>query len=117
MDCGATERRHIETTIVQHIEKEATRWEEQAYLGLYPEAQTDYGTEPAVRAEGLDEVCRVAGTYGISALARVAGLSRQHVSNIIRMKARPSAATLSRLLRSIKMLDTTVSTVARGRQR
>ena len=34
------------STTVEHIGKEANRWEEQLYLGLDLEAQTEYGTTP-----------------------------------------------------------------------
>ncbi len=36
-------RRHIRATAVEHIGKEANRWEERFYLGLNLEAQTEYG--------------------------------------------------------------------------
>ena len=45
-DRGVTTRRHIVTTAVEHIGKEANRWEEQFYLGLDLEAQTEYGISP-----------------------------------------------------------------------
>ena len=47
-DSGVTSRRHIVATAVEHIGKEANRWEKQLYLGLDLEAQTEYGSAPVV---------------------------------------------------------------------
>jgi hypothetical protein len=46
LDHGATRRRHIRAAAVEHIGKEANRWEEQLCLGLDLEAETEYGLLP-----------------------------------------------------------------------
>jgi hypothetical protein len=46
LDSGVTRWHHIIATAVEHIGKETNRWEEQLYLGLDLEAQTEYGTAP-----------------------------------------------------------------------
>jgi hypothetical protein len=44
LDYGVTHRRHIVAAAVEHMGKEANRWEEQYYLGLDLETHTVYGT-------------------------------------------------------------------------
>ncbi|MHA6732301.1 hypothetical protein, partial [Devosia sp. A369] len=55
VDKGATRRRHVVSVAVQHIGKEANKWEEQFFVGLDDDASPDYGQSPeqvgAIRAE------------------------------------------------------------------
>ena len=59
LDHGVTCRRHIAVTALDHIGKEANRSEEQFYVGLDHEAQTDYGLAPE-DAERIVAYLRVA---------------------------------------------------------
>jgi hypothetical protein len=59
LDCGVTRRRHIRATAVEHLGKEANCWEEQFFLGLDLEAQTQYGTAPGDHERILEILLRV----------------------------------------------------------
>jgi hypothetical protein len=80
LDCGVTLRRHVVATTVEHIGKEANRWEEQYYLGLSLDAQTEYGTSPEDCERAIDAVAQAAKKYGQRALAKAAKVSLREVS-------------------------------------
>src|SRR5262249_8856508 len=84
LDRGPTARRHIEVTAIEHIGKEANRWEEQLYLGLDPEAQIAYGTTPEDRERLRGSVLRAGRRFGQRALAEAAGVSPREVGAILR---------------------------------
>ncbi len=67
-DRGVTSKRHIVATAVEHIGKEANRWEEQFHLGLDLEAQTKYGTAPEHSERVLELVKRAGEEFGQRAL-------------------------------------------------
>jgi DNA-binding transcriptional regulator YdaS (Cro superfamily) len=46
LDRGPTRRRHVEVIDINHIGKEANRWEEQYFLGFDPNEQIEYGFFP-----------------------------------------------------------------------
>lgn len=94
LDCGQTLRRHVEATIVQHIGKEANRWEEQYHLGTNTEAQMEYGLDDQAQVDALEEIKRVASEIGVSELARRAGYSRQYLSRILNGNAKPSSEVI-----------------------
>jgi transcriptional regulator with XRE-family HTH domain len=105
LDSGVTQRRHIIATAVEHIGKEANRWEEQFYLGLDLEAQTEYGIAPDDE-ERIFEVVRWAGEkFGQRQLAQAAGISLSEVSAVLLGKHQPSPTTLSKLYRAVSCLE------------
>ena len=100
-DRGRVERRHIAATYVEHIGKEANRWEEQYYLGEAPEAQIEYRDAlPAVEA-----LRREARAFSQRALARASGVSLRQVSAILCGKAEPTPRTVRALERGIRVLS------------
>lgn len=63
LDRGRTERRHIQTTAVVHIGKEANRWEEQLFTGFGEETQIEYGMDTADRFadQHIRQMCKELG--------------------------------------------------------
>jgi DNA-binding phage protein len=89
---------------VEYIGKEANRWEEQFYLGELTEAQIDYGMSAPERRRVVNLVARAAKRFDQTALAETAGISRQHLVEILAGNTNPRNATLHALLRAIKAL-------------
>jgi hypothetical protein len=98
---GVTRRRHIRATAVEHIGKEANRWEEQLYLGLDLEAQTEYGIAPGDHERILEILLRAGQKFGQHRLAMVADVALSEVSAVLLRKRRPTPATLAKLYRAI----------------
>lgn len=99
-DRGRVEPRHILATHVEHIGKEANRWEEQYYLGEASEAQIEYrNATPA-----LDALRREARAFSQRALAQASGVSLRQVSAILCSKAVPTSRTLRALERGVRLL-------------
>jgi len=105
LDCGVTLRRHILATAIEHIGKEANRWEEQLYLGLVFEAQTEYGTAPDDRERILKILLRAGQKFSQPALATAAGVSLSELSAVLLRKRRPTPVTLTKLYRAIPRLE------------
>jgi transcriptional regulator with XRE-family HTH domain len=100
-----TRRRHIHVTAVEHIGKEANRWEEQLYLGLDLGALTEYGLSPEGRERALQATRRVADTRGQRKLAEAAGMSLSELSAVLVGKRNPSLSTLAKLCVGISRLQ------------
>lgn len=100
LDRGQTQRRHVMVSDIRYIGKEANRWEEQFYLGAVPEAQIEYGNEPKERERALARLQGAVKEHGVTAVARAAGVSRQHVYSVIREDSKPTAVTLAKLIRA-----------------
>jgi len=105
LDSGRTTRRHILATAVEHIGKEANRWEEQLYLGEDPEAQIVYGSTPEDWGRLRDGVLRAGQRFGSRALAEAAGVSVREVRTILRGERRPRPETLAKLVRAVPQLE------------
>ena len=107
LDSGLVERRHVKVGGVEYIGKEANRWEEQSHLGIDPEAEVAYGIAPADRQSELARLKSAAEAYGLSVLARTAGVSRQHLDAVLSGHASPSARMIARLKAAATKLDLT----------
>lgn len=105
LDSGVTRRRHIIATAVEQIGKEANRWEEQFYLGLDLDAQTEYVTAPYDFDRILGVVRRAGKKFGQRRLAEAADISLSEVSAILRNRRRPTPATLTKLHRAVSRLE------------
>jgi transcriptional regulator with XRE-family HTH domain len=105
-DSGITSRRHIAATAIEHIGKEANRWEEQFHLGLDSDAQTEYGTSPEDHERILDVVRQAGKKFGQRMIARAACVSLRDVSALLCGKQEPTPATLKKLYRAIPRLET-----------
>ncbi len=105
LDHGKVQRRHILVVAIEHIGKEANRWEEQLYLGENPEAQIEYGIAPEnkelLRGSALVR-CR---PFGPGKLAKEAGLSVSDVSAILAGKRNPKVETWLKLLRAAQTFE------------
>ena len=85
-DRGKTMRRHVYATVVSLIGKEANRWEEQLYLGMEAEAQVEYGLTPAENEYLRRRLEVISKVMGGRRLAHAIGVSRRHLSNLLRGK-------------------------------
>lgn len=105
LDAGPTERRRVSVTTVDHIGKEANRWEEQLYLGEDPEAQIVYGTSPEDQRRVRGSVLRAGRRFGQRALAVASGVSAREVGSILRGERPPRRATWAKLVRAVPQLE------------
>ncbi len=105
LDSGVMSRRHIVATAIEYIGKEANRWEEQFYLGLESEAQTEYGTAPEDHKRILDVVRRAGEKFGQRVLAKAARVSLREVSAALCGKREPTSATLEKLYRTVPRME------------
>jgi hypothetical protein len=97
LDRGPTRRRHVQATSIEHIGKEADRWEEQFYLGLDADAQIEYGSETIDVAAVRERLLASEGSISLRQLAERTGISRNQISAFRRGKADLSADQLRRL--------------------
>jgi hypothetical protein len=105
LDKGRTQRRHIVVKSVQHIGKEANKWEEQFFTGLDPDAQIEYGICPEQRSEILQAVLQAITTHGAKSIADIAKLTERHVLDIGKGGTIPSERTLAKLHSAAKALE------------
>jgi hypothetical protein len=100
LDSGVTQRRHVVADTIEHIGKEADRWEEQYYLGLDLDAQIEYGVSPGDVESSwshLREICR---QHGIRNTARAAGISHTHLRRFLQGSCEVTPDLLARLHRA-----------------
>lgn len=105
LDTGTTRRRHIRVKSIQHIGKEANKWEEQFFTGFDPHAQIEYGICDAQKSEMLAVVLKTIDTHGVKQMAEISRLSERHVLNIYTGKTSASESTLAKLYQGAKCLD------------
>jgi transcriptional regulator with XRE-family HTH domain len=105
LDTGTTQRRHICVKSIQHIGKEANKWEEQFFTGLNPDAQIEYGMCLEQKADMLESVLKAIKKYGIKPMANAAKLSPRYVLEIFKGQSQPSDKALARLYSAIQMLE------------
>lgn len=105
LDKGKTQRRHIIANQIQHIGKEANKWEEQSILGLNAEEQIKYGISKEQKEEQLKTVLKAIKTYGAKPMAGIAKLSPSHVSRIQQGNRSPSDMVIQKLYFAAKILE------------
>lgn len=91
--------------MIVYIGKEANRLEEQSYLGIDPDMEIAYGMAREDRELMMAEIRQAVERHGPVAVAKAAGVSRQHLNAIVRGDAIPSDALLSRLGRTTMTLE------------
>jgi hypothetical protein len=96
-DAGVLQRRHITVAYVEHIGKEANRWEEQFHLGEDPHAQIVYGQSGRQQKRLDREIREAIRRRGVRRVARESGLSVGLVSGIMRGECRVSERSVRRL--------------------
>ena len=105
LDRGIVQRRHIQVTVIEHIGKEANRWEEQLYLGENPEAQIEYGVSPEQKERIRGSTLTLCRPFGPAKLARQAGLSVGDVSDILSGKRNPRVEIWLKLMQAAQALE------------
>jgi hypothetical protein len=115
-DRGVTSRRHVIASTVEHIGKEANRWEEQFYVGLDLEAQTEYGIAPEDTERILGCLRVACERLGQRAVAKMVGMSLRDISTIVQSKSKPTAGMLRKLSRAVPRLEAAYREQATYRQ-
>ena len=100
-DIGRVTRRRLAITHVEHIGKEAHRWEEQLHLGEIPEAQLVYQRDATV----LEAAIRSAAEFSQREIAKESGISLREVSAILRGQRNATRHTLMRLAQAVRTLS------------
>ena len=100
-DIGRVTPRRLAITHVEHIGKEAHRWEEQLHLGEIPEAQLVYRND----AELLNAIIRSAAEFSQREIAKESGVSLREVSAILRGQRNPTRQTLIRFAQAVRTLS------------
>ncbi len=106
LDCGVASRRHIITTVVEHVGKEANRWEEQFYVGLDHNAQTEYGIAPEDTERILNSLRVACERLGQRAVAKAVSMSLRDISAFVQGKRKPTPSMLTKLRRAMPRLET-----------
>jgi hypothetical protein len=96
-DIGVTERRHVQAKGVEHIGKEANRWEERFFVGDDDAAQVSYGQPDEHRERERLEILEAIRRRGVRRVARESGLSLALVSSIMSGERPLSERSLRRL--------------------
>ena len=104
-DKGKTRRRHIIVKAIQHIGKEANKWEEQYFTGADPEAQIEYGISPDDKTHMLQAVLEAIKTHGSKRVAELGKLSQRHVLKIYKEQSQPSDKVLGKLYATAQCLE------------
>jgi hypothetical protein len=110
-----TLRRHIQATAVEHIGKEANRWEEQFYLGLDSEAQTEYGISPEDAERILNSLRVTCEQLEQRAVAKAVRMSLCDISALVHGKRKPTPSMVTKLCRAMSELR--ASSPRAGRER
>ena len=105
LDTGKTQRRHVVVNAIQHIGKEANKWEEQFYTGMDDEAQIEYGISPDDRNAMLQAVLDAISKHGNKAIATASRTSSRHVLKIQCGQSHPTDATLAKLHTASQRLE------------
>jgi len=100
-DTGLTRRRHVHSTNIKNIGKEADHWEEQFYLGLDPDEAVEYGLTPSGQADLVRAARALADQAGQRSLARDLGISRGTLSKLLRGVPIGRCQALFRRLRDV----------------
>lgn len=105
LDTGKTQRRHVVVNAIQHIGKEANKWEEQFYTGMDDEAQIEYGISPDDRNAMLQAVLDAIGKHGNKAISTASRISSRQVLKIQCGQSHPTDATLAKLHTASQRLE------------
>ena len=104
-DAGHTQRRHVSVRNVQHIGKEANKWEEQHFLGADPDAQIEYGISLEDKAHMIQISLQAIATHGVKSVAEAACISVRHVQKIDKGQSQPTDKTLIKLYTAAQVLE------------
>ncbi len=105
LDKGITKRRHIIATSIQHIGKEANKWEEQFFTGYNAEAQLQYGACPHKKAEIENYLINAIKKCGTGLFAKYSNLSQKHILNILNRNIPISEKSFLKLIKAMQVID------------
>lgn len=103
-DSGITERRHVWVTSVEHIGKEANKWEEQMHLGEVLGNQQVYGSVPNDESERLDRLISECRKFPRRRLAAASGVCLRQVSRLLMKQCIPETDTIRKLEEGLQQL-------------
>ena len=102
---GRTERRHVIVSGIQHIGKEANRWEEQSFVGFDKEAQPYYGQAPEALVGRTARVRQAIRDYSLAAVSRESKISPKRIRAAL-TKGSNDSPILSEIDRILPLLET-----------
>jgi hypothetical protein len=118
-ESGVLRRRHIrvlEVNGIQHIGKEANRWDERTQTGDDPDAQIKYGDSGGSIDELRERVAAACREFGVRRVAREADVAHSAVLRFMGGRGRPRRATAMKLqtalLKLVSQRDSSASTLA-----
>lgn len=103
-DKGRTEQRHIIVRSIRHIGKEANKLDDQMAMGVDPGAQVEFGAGADGRKARFAAIKRTVVAFGPVAVARAAGISRQHLFAITKGEIAPTEGMLGRIEQALAAL-------------
>lgn len=104
LDRGPTRRRHLRVTLVEHIGKEANRWEEQSFLGSDDDALLELGSDPA-ELEALATSLRAeCAEFSVREIEEAGGPSKSQMALFMSGKP-PSRSGLLAISRALRRLS------------
>jgi hypothetical protein len=115
LDSGVTHRRHVVADTIEHIGKEADKWEEQFYLGLDLDAQIEYGTSPDDDQNVWFQIVQACQERGVRAVARGARVSHTHLRRLLDGRSAPTQSLLRQLRDGIRQTEVPRACTSRPR--
>ena len=103
-DRGMTARRNIRVVGVEHIGKEANRWEDSVAVGEALTEELDYGEDPQHEADHLEAVFAECRLSKKKLLALHAGISPRELSRILNGEVKPPRETMRKLETAITII-------------
>jgi len=104
---GPTRRRHVVVAAVDHIGKEANKWEEQHHLGFDEDEQIDYGISSSGLVQILELLRTAASNFGQRRLAAHLQISRRTLAKMLRGEdTRLLRLHSAQIVRAIEQLKT-----------
>lgn len=94
---GFTDRRHVRAIAIEHIGKEANRWEDSVELGEALAQELIYGESPKDEETRLARVVQACRKCNRRRLATLSGVCLREVTRVLTGKVKPTKETLDRL--------------------
>lgn len=96
-DRGKTQRCHVWAHSIEHIGKEANKWEKQMHIGETGDNQQVYGSVPVEDMERLEVLIKEGRRFSRRQLAKASQVSLRHVTRVLKRYATPSQNTVEKL--------------------
>jgi len=102
---GFTTRKNITVGYVECIGKESNQWEKQFFLGVDINDNIEYGLSRFERSRSMINLRTKLSEYPVTEIARMSGITRSHLYDIIKHNITPHIDTINQLNLAIKSYD------------